>query len=118
MRLSPHDPHIGIFHWILGRAHFYAGQYDQAVSWLHRSVQARPNLWYNRLHLVSAYALLGKLDEAARALAEFNRRFAQPPYTLALVKRQEDTNPNNDPTVVAARDKFHEGLIAAGMAKS
>ncbi|HXP06050.1 MAG TPA: winged helix-turn-helix domain-containing protein [Stellaceae bacterium] len=118
LRLSPHDPHIGIFHWILGRAHFYAGQYGEAVSWLHRSVRARPNLWYNRLHLVSAYALLGQVDEAARALAEFNRRFAQPPYTLALVKRQEDTNPNSNPTVVAAREKFHEGLIAAGMAKS
>jgi adenylate cyclase len=117
LRLSPHDPHIGIFHWIVGRANFFTEQYDQAVLWLHRSVQARPNLWYNRLYLVSAYALLGKTEEAARALAEFNRRFPQPVYTLAVVKLHEDSNPNSNPVVVAGRDKFHEGLLRAGMAE-
>ncbi|HZK90952.1 MAG TPA: winged helix-turn-helix domain-containing protein [Stellaceae bacterium] len=117
LRLSPHDPSIGVFHWILGRAHFFSGQYDQAVSWLHRSVQARPNLWYNRLYLVSAYALLDKVEEAARALVEFNRRFPHPVHTLALVRRHEDANPNSDPSVVAARAKFHEGLLRAGMAE-
>jgi adenylate cyclase len=117
LRLSPHDPHIGIFHWIVGRANFFTGQYDQAVLWLHKSVQARPNLWYNRLYLVSAYALLGKTEEAARALGEFNRRFPRPVYTLAVVKLHEDSNPNSDPAVVAARDKFHEGLLQAGMAE-
>jgi class 3 adenylate cyclase len=117
LRLSPHDPSIGIFHWVAGRASFFAGQYDDAVSWLHKSIQARPNLWYNRLYLVSAYALLGKMDEAARALAEFNRRFPSPVYTLAVVKLHETTNPNSDPLVVAGRDKFHKGLLEAGMAE-
>jgi class 3 adenylate cyclase/TolB-like protein/Flp pilus assembly protein TadD len=117
LRLSPHDPSIGIFHWTAGRASFFAGQYDRAVSWLQKSVQARPNLWYNRLYLVSAYALLEKSEEAARALGEFNRRFSQPVYTLAVVKLHEDSNPNSDPAVVAGRDKFHEGLLQAGMAE-
>jgi TolB-like protein/Tfp pilus assembly protein PilF len=115
--LSPHDPSIGIFHWILGRAHFYTGQYDQAVPWMHRSVQARPNLWYNRLYLISAYALLGQVDEAARGLREFNRRFVQPAYTVAFVKFQESANPNHNPIVIATRAKFHEGLLRAGMAE-
>jgi adenylate cyclase len=115
LRLSPHDPSIGIFHWIIGRACFYAEHYDEAVSWLHRSVQARPNLWYNRLHLVSAYALLGEANEAARSLAEFNRRFPEPLYTLEIVTAQEGANPNNHPIVVAARTKFHEGLTMTGM---
>jgi len=118
LRLSPHDPSIGIFHWIAGRAHFVAGQYDQAVAWLHKSVQARPNLWYNRLYLVSAYALLEKPEAATGALGEFNRRFPQPVYTLAVVKSHEAANPNSDPVVVAGRVKFHEGLLRAGMAES
>jgi len=115
LRLSPHDPSIGIFHWIAGRANFFAGQYEQAISWLLRSVQTRPNVWYNRLYLVSAYALLGKAEEAARALTEFNRRF--PTFTLAVVKLHEETNPNREPSVVAGRNKFHEGLLRAGMAE-
>jgi TolB-like protein/cytochrome c-type biogenesis protein CcmH/NrfG len=113
--LSPHDPSIGIFHWIAGRAHFYAGDYDQAVSCLRKSILARSNLWYNRLYLISACALLGQAQEAARALGEFNRRFSHPAYTLAVVRAQEGANPSNDPVVLAARDKFHEGLRRAGM---
>lgn len=116
LRLNPHDPSIGIFHWILGRANFFAGDYERAVAWLHRSVQARTNLWYNRLYLISAYALLGKREEAARALAEFNRRFPQPAHTLAFLRRQQmSANPSSEPTVLAARGKFYEGLALAGI---
>jgi TolB-like protein/Tfp pilus assembly protein PilF len=117
LRLSPQDPSIGIFHWILGRASFYTGDYERAVLWLHRSVQARANLWYNRLYLISAYALLGKPAEAARTLADFNRRFPDPAYTLATVRAQEGANPSTEPTVLAARDKFYQGLTLAGMAE-
>ena len=118
LQLSPHDPSIGIFHWIVGRANFYAGDYEQAVSWLHKSVQARANLWYNRLYLISAYALLGKLQEAARALSEFNRRFTDPIYSLAVVRAQEGANPSTERVVLDAREKFHEGLLRAGMAEN
>lgn len=116
LQLNPHDPSIGIFHWILGRANFFVGDYERAVSWLHRSVQARTTLWYNRLYLISAYALLGKRDEAARALAEFNRHFQEPAYTLETVRhRQQLANPSSDPIVLAAREKLYEGLAQAGM---
>ncbi|HEU0219040.1 MAG TPA: tetratricopeptide repeat protein [Stellaceae bacterium] len=117
LRLSPHDPSLGIFHWIAGRANFFAEQYDEAIAWLHKSVRARPNLWYNRLYLVSAYAHLGKPDEAVKALEEFNRRFPEPRYTLAVVKRHERSNPNSNPVFVAGREAFYEGLRDAGMAE-
>ena len=117
LRLSPHDPSIGIFHWIAGRANFFAEQYDEAIAWLHKSVRARPNLWYNRLYLVSAYAHLGKPEEAVKALEEFNRRFPEPRYTLAVVKRHERSNPNSNPVFVAGREAFYEGLRRAGMAE-
>jgi TolB-like protein/cytochrome c-type biogenesis protein CcmH/NrfG len=116
IRLSPYDPSIGMFHWIIGRAHFFTGQYHQAIPWLRKSVETRPNLWFNRLYLVSACALADMPEQAERALSEFNRRFPSPLYTVAVVKARESATPNNDPTVVAARDKFHEGLVRAGMA--
>ncbi len=117
MRLSPHDPSIGMFQWIIGRANFFTGQYRQAIPWFRRSVETRPNVWFNRLYLVSACALADMPDEAARALAEFNRRFSNPIYTLAVVEARESATPNDHPIVVAGRDRFHEGLRRAGMAE-
>jgi TolB-like protein len=117
IRLSPHDPYIGQFHWIAGRANFFTGQYHQAIDWLRKSVETRPNLWFNRLYLVSACALADMPEQATRALSEFNRLFPNPVFTLAVVEARESATPNDDPTVVAARSKFHEGLLRAGMAE-
>jgi tetratricopeptide (TPR) repeat protein len=115
--LSPHDPSIGIFQWFIGRANFFAGRYEEAIPWLRKSVETRPNIWYNRLYLVSAYAHFGMPQAASHALDDFNRRFPSPVYTVAVVKAREDATPNDDPTVVAARKKFHDGLLSAGMAE-
>jgi adenylate cyclase len=118
LRLSPHDPSIGIFYWILGRSYFFAEQYGEAVPWLLKSVQARPNLWYNRAYLASAYALSGKPEDGARALAELNRRFPDPVFTLAIVTRYEnESTPSSGPVIVGAREKFHDGLLLAGVAQ-
>jgi adenylate cyclase len=116
IQLSPRDPSLGIFYWDMGRANFYAGRYREAIPWLRKSIEARQNVWYNRLYLVSAYALLGETQEARKILAEFNRHFAHPRYTLAAVEARERANPSDNPAVVAARGKFHEGLLRAGMA--
>jgi len=115
IRLSPYDPSIAIFHWIIGRAHFFTGHYEEAIQWFRKSIEARPNLWFSWLYLVSAYALADMLDEAIRGLDEFNRRFPAPAWTLTVVEDRESANPNNHPAVVAARGKFHEGLLRAGM---
>ncbi len=116
--LSPRDPSLGIFYWTIGRANFFSGRYEQAIVWLRKSVEERPNLWYNQLYLVSAYALSDKIGEAQKALAEFNRRFSKPAYTVAFVLNQEKTEPSSEPIMVAGRDKFHQGLLRAGMAEN
>ncbi len=115
IRLSPHDPSIGIFLWCIGRAHFFTGRYEEAILWLRKSVETRPNVWYNRLYLVSAYALSNLPQAASHALNEYNRRFPTPVCTVAVVVARERAQPNDDPAVVAARNKFHEGLLRAGM---
>lgn len=113
IELAPRGPSLGMFYWIIGRAQFFMEQYADAIPWLQRSVRLLPNLWYNRLYLVSAYALLGKKAAATRALGEFDRVF--PGYTLARVTENERTNPNKHKFVVAGRRRFHEGLHLAGM---
>ena len=116
MLLSPRDPSIGVFYWIIGRAHFFSGDYAAAIPWLRRSVESRPNLWYNRLYLVSAYQLTGDRSTAAKSLQEFNEHFREPRFTLPLVETFERANPNENPVIVQGRERFHESLRAAGMA--
>lgn len=115
VKLSPRDPALGGFYWIIGRAYFYMGKYHDAIPSLQKSVSARPNMWYNRLYLVSAYALSNHLDEALIALKEFNTRREFAGYTIERVKSSLEAVPDDNPIVVAARQKLQEGLQMAGM---
>jgi TolB-like protein/Tfp pilus assembly protein PilF len=115
IKLSPRDPALGGFYWIIGRAYFYMGRYPDAIPWLQKSVSARPNMWYNRLHLVSAYALSNHTDEARSALNEFNTRREFAGFTIERVKGSLEAVPDNNPVVVAARQKLQEGLQMVGM---
>ena len=114
LRISrPQSPARPMFCWYMGRAHFYAGKYGDAIPWLQQSVEGRGNLWYNRLYLVSAHALAGDRDAAVEVLRAFNAEF--PNFTLARVIASEQTNPNDNPIAAAARQQFHDGLLRAGM---
>ena len=116
IKLSPRDPALGGFYWIMGRAHFVSGDYRNAIVWLQKSVALRPNDWFNRLYLVSAYALDRQKDEAKKVLREFNDnpRFAG--YSLQRVAEEMKVLPNDNPLIVSARQKVREGLQIAGMA--
>ncbi len=115
IKLSPRDPSLGGFYWIIGRARFYSGDYRETISWLRKSVALRPDDWFNRLYLVSAYALDGQTDEAKRVLQEFYNRPKFTGYTLQKVEADEKATPNDNKLVVSVRQKFHEGLQLAGM---
>ena len=69
LRLSPRD--IGASSWmlILGGAKNYIGQYEEAVVWLQRSMQASRTNPFTHFHLAAALALLGRLEEARAAAA-------------------------------------------------
>ena len=116
IKLSPRDNSaLGGMRWIIGRAYFISGDYRNAIAWLQKSVELRPNDWYNRLYLVSAYALDRQKDEAKKFLQEFNNnpRFAG--YTLGRVAEEMKALPNDNPLIVSARQKVNEGLQMAGM---
>ena len=117
--LSSRDPSLGVFYWNLGRASFFANQYDDAIPWLRRAVELRPNLWYNWAYLVSSYALVGQDTEARKVLADFNTNplYRDNKFTLALIETYERATPSENPVIAEGRKRFHEGLIRAGMDK-
>jgi tetratricopeptide (TPR) repeat protein len=118
IHLGPQDSSLGVFYWILGRAQFFAGHYREAIPHLETSIEWRPNLWYNRLYLASAHALAGDGDNAKRVLTAFENHpfFSYRRFTVSIITNEfESANPSNNPFVIEAREKFHQGLVMAGM---
>lgn len=116
IRRNPTSNIRGYFYWVKGRSYFYQQQYAEAIHWLEPSVRNWPEVWYNRAYLASAHALSGKPGSrmaARRILRALNRRIAI--YTVAQVLENERASPDNTPSFVAMRERFHEGLRLAGM---
>jgi len=109
------SPALGMFEWIKGRTLFFMDNYSAAIPCLRASVDKMPNLWYNWLYLVSAYALDNDTKTAGELLAEFRKQFTGCYETVAEVIAAEQTNPNKNPKVEGGRVAFHEGLHKAGM---
>ena len=114
--LSPRDPSIGVFYWVIGRAYLAEGDYKESAVWLSKSVEERPNLWFNRAWLISAYSLTGHDREARGTLDDFIKTF--PMYTLPR-KSPKSTTPriagtDND-TIRAASKHLFVGLKKAGL---
>ena len=114
--LSPRDPAIPVFYWIMGRAYFVMGKYNDAITWLRKSVELRDNAWYSRAYLVSAYALTGrdKQPEAIAALNEFKTRFNE--HTVQRIRVvYEKENPQSDPGMQTSIQELSKGLLLAGV---
>ena len=118
MTLSPRDPDPGNFYWLLGRAYFtlatasgtppeaVAKRYHDAIYWLQKSVQESPDRWYVRAHLISAYALTGRLGEreAKATLNEYRQKFKDWPLdpnirNWASQERFRDAHPDFKATI-------------------
>jgi tetratricopeptide (TPR) repeat protein len=113
LRISPHSAVRGFFYWAIGRARFFMKEDAEAIRWLRSSIRNWPDVWYNRHYLVSAHALSNQRAAARRVLQASNRKF--PGYTLARVIENEARIPNDEPFVIAGRERFHEGLRRAGV---
>ena len=116
--LSPRDPAIGVFYWILGRAYFVVKDYSNAIVWLRKSAEVRPNLWYSRAYLLAAYALTGRhaQPEGVAALSDYKGAFGG--YTVQRIRDlYEKELPHTDPSVHASIQELYNGLRLAGVSE-
>ena len=114
--LSPLDPYAGTFYWVIGRAHFVMQNYDDAIVWLRKAVEVRPNVWYSRAYLLAAYAHLGRHEqpEGRTALSDYNGKFTG--YTVQRIRDlYEKELPHTDPVVQASIQALYNGLQKAGV---
>jgi TolB-like protein len=90
----------------IGSAHFHAGRYDAAVSWMRKALRAQPStLWANRT-LSASYARLGERLQGLGAL-EALRRYC-PDLTVGQVMAAL-------PFRRGYLDRLGEGLNALGL---
>jgi tetratricopeptide (TPR) repeat protein len=129
IELGRHDPAVGTFYWIKGRLYFFEKKYEEAIQPLKDSVEAQPNVWYNRLYLASAYTLAAKAHEAAGAnarnkpkkfrdkakkvLDDFRKHPQFGEHLLQNVEEYEKAHPSGHEVTRKARDNFYEGLADA-----
>jgi class 3 adenylate cyclase/TolB-like protein len=114
--ISPRDPVLGVFDWIIGRAYFVMRNYDDAIVWLRKAVEVGPNVWYSRAYLLAAYAHLGRHEqpEGRAALSDYNGGFSG--YTVQRIRDlYEKELPHTDPVMQASIQALYNGLQKAGV---
>jgi len=73
IRLSPHDPNIGVWYAQIGRVHLLQSRNEEAIAWLEKARSASPAIPYIHAWLAAAYGLGGETERAAAELAEARR---------------------------------------------
>lgn len=116
INLSPRDPYLGGFYWVIGRAYFVMRDYDNSIVWLRKSAQVLPNLWFNRAYLVAAYALTDRHQqpEGVAASNEYKAAFAA--YNVQRIRDLYATElPHPEPGMQASIQELYKGLQLAGV---
>src|SRR5207302_1648314 len=73
IRLSPHDPELGVWYKQIGAAHLLQSHTAEAVIWLEKARNHTPAHPMIRGDLASACALAGQTERASAELAEARR---------------------------------------------
>jgi tetratricopeptide (TPR) repeat protein len=93
--------------YILGRAHYVLGRYDEAAGYLEGAAERNQNSLLARLYLAATNVRLGRQEEAEWEILQID--MLHPGYSLATVA---DTHPVADE---ALRNQLLDDLRAAGM---
>jgi TolB-like protein/class 3 adenylate cyclase len=70
MRLSPQDPQMFGMQVVAAWGHFFAGRYDQALSWAQAAVREKPKFLAANCVAAASAALAGRPVEAQKAMAQ------------------------------------------------
>ena len=110
MRLSPRDPLLFHWHYLIGVADVYLGRVVRGLESLRKSVEINPNWGLSQFVFAGALALAGLLAEAAEVCAAA-RRLA-PNFTVAKFRREVVSD---NPVYLAQREYLYKGLRLAGV---
>jgi TolB-like protein len=110
LRLSPRDNEA--YNWLMfvGVAKLCLSRDEEAVEWLHRSVESNRNIPVAHFHLAASLAQLGRLDEARAAVA--SGLALNPTFTI---RRYRSAVRSDDSVVRAQGRRLVEAMRKAGV---
>jgi len=108
MRLSPRDPIRFRMQGAIASAHFFAGRYDEALSWAEMALRENPNLQQALRVAAASHALSGRIEGAQKAIARM--RQLDPDLCISNLR-------DRLPTLRRPEDfaRYVEGLRKAGV---
>jgi adenylate cyclase len=112
IRLSPHDPWLGVWYSQIGRVHLLQSRADEAIVWLEKARSANSALPYIHAWLASACGLRGEIERAAAELAEARRLSSDDRWTS--IARFRALGNRGVPKIRA----LHETTMVAGLRKA
>jgi TolB-like protein/Flp pilus assembly protein TadD len=112
LRLSPRDTTAYVWMNMAGLAKLHFGDYEQAVTWCRRSIEANRNFPSANFDLAVALVLLGRSDEAHAAVKA--GLALNPIYTVSRVGAAW-TAMSEDPTYLVQIERTLEALRMAGV---
>jgi TolB-like protein/class 3 adenylate cyclase len=110
LRLSPRDPLIHLWLMFAGFAKTLLGKWEEALSWLRKSIDANPNNPWSNFYLSACLAHLGRLDEARAAVRTglaVNPKFS--------IKRLRAFGESDNAVFLAQRERMIEAMRMAGV---
>ena len=110
LRLSPRDTRAFIWFMFVGMSKLAIGADLEAVAWFRRSLEANRNHALTHFHFAAAQALVGDLTEArlaAKAGLALDGGFT--------IRRYRAHRRSDNPTYLAKRERFYDGMRMAGV---
>ena len=112
LRLSPRDTYAYIWMGRAGLAKLHLGNWEHAIAWYRRSIEANRNFPYIYFVLGVALAQLGRLDEARSATKA--GLVLNPTFSVARF-RTTWAAMSDDPTYLSQLEPIVEGMRKAGV---
>ena len=115
IRLSPRDPDLYVWYFVLCHASAHLARDAQAIEWCLKSIATGKTFWFAYVDLASAYAWRGQNAQAAAAVAELLK--LRPGYTVQRLL-QEGFGFSDNPTFRKEYQRIVEGARKAGLPES
>jgi adenylate cyclase len=115
IRLSPRDPDLYVWYFVLCHANTHLARDAQAIEWCLKSIATGKTFFFAYVDLASAYAWRGQHAEAAAAVAELLK--LRPRFTVQQLT-EEGFSFSANPTFRKEYQRIIEGARKAGLPES
>jgi TolB-like protein/class 3 adenylate cyclase len=112
IRLSPRDPDLYLWYYVVCHAHTHLGRDAPTLEWCLKSVATGKVFWHVWVDLASAYAWRGQTAEASAAVAEILK--LRPGLTVQQMIEEARAHSDNE-TFRKEYQRIAEGVRKAGL---